>query len=104
LNASTKDRIAGTLDEVEGRVKQTAGQLVGNERLELEGQAQYFAGKLQNEIGHVEELLESNTARATVGDLALHRADTGAGTIALPAAVGGLALLGGVVLLAEEKK
>jgi len=104
VKTSTKDRIAGTLDEIEGQVKGTLGQLVGNARLEREGESQFFAGKLQNQVGQVEELLDSNTARATLDDIALHAAAGDPGIVSLPPAVGGLALLGGVVLLAEEKK
>ena len=58
MKPSTKDQIAGTVDEVKGAVKQKAGQAVGNDRLEAEGQAQNISGKIQKKVGQVEKVFE----------------------------------------------
>jgi uncharacterized protein YjbJ (UPF0337 family) len=57
MNPSTKDQIAGTADEVKGKVKEKAGHLVGNTRLEDEGRAQNVGGKVQKKVGQIEKVL-----------------------------------------------
>jgi uncharacterized protein YjbJ (UPF0337 family) len=58
MNPSTKDQIAGTVDEVKGKVKEKAGHLVGNTHLEDEGRAQNLGGKVQKKVGQIEKVLE----------------------------------------------
>lgn len=57
MNPSTKDQIAGPADEVKGKVKEKAGHLVGNTRLEDEGRAQNVGGKVQKKVGQIEKVL-----------------------------------------------
>jgi len=48
-----KDQVNGRAETVKGNVKEAAGKLVGNERLEAEGQADQAAGKVQSTVGDV---------------------------------------------------
>jgi uncharacterized protein YjbJ (UPF0337 family) len=43
----TKTHVKGHMKEAEGKVKEVAGKLVGNERLEEEGKAEKIAGRHQ---------------------------------------------------------
>ena len=58
MKPSTKDQIAGTVDEVKGAVKEKAGHAVGNNRLEDEGRSQNIAGKVQKKFGQIEKVFE----------------------------------------------
>lgn len=42
-----KQKLKGQMKEAEGKVKEVAGKLVGNERLEGKGKAEKIAGKHQ---------------------------------------------------------
>ena len=50
-----KDRVKGTIDEVVGSAKQTAGKLVGNKPLQFKGAAQQMKGKLENTLGKTKD-------------------------------------------------
>jgi len=41
----TKAHVKGHIKEAEGKIKEVAGRLVGNERLEEKGKAEKIAGK-----------------------------------------------------------
>jgi uncharacterized protein YjbJ (UPF0337 family) len=58
MSSSTNDRIEGKMHEVKGKVKEMAGQAVGNPDLESEGQAENLAGKIQHKVGQIEEVFE----------------------------------------------
>ena len=49
-----KDQVKGRVEEVKGAVKEAAGKLVGNEKLEVEGNLQKNVGKAQAKLGDVE--------------------------------------------------
>ncbi len=51
MKASIKNEFKGKAHEVKGAVKETAGQITCNPRVEAEGQAEKVAGKIQNKIG-----------------------------------------------------
>jgi len=55
MKLSTQDKTAGKLHEVTGAVKQAAGKLTKNTRLEANGMAEKNAGKVQNVIGKIEK-------------------------------------------------
>ena len=42
-----KDQVEGRVEEAKGKIKEVAGKLVGNERLEEKGKAEKIAGKHQ---------------------------------------------------------
>jgi uncharacterized protein YjbJ (UPF0337 family) len=58
MSLSTNDRIEGKMHEVKGKVKEMAGQAVGNPDLESEGQVENLAGKIQHKVGQIEEVFE----------------------------------------------
>jgi uncharacterized protein YjbJ (UPF0337 family) len=58
MKASTKDQAEGTFHELKGKIKEVAGKLTDNPKLEGEGLGEKVAGKVQNKIGQVEKVLE----------------------------------------------
>ncbi|MDO9413043.1 MAG: CsbD family protein [Pseudolabrys sp.] len=46
-----KDRIEGSLDQAKGKVKEVAGKVTGDAKLETEGKADQVSGKIQNAVG-----------------------------------------------------
>jgi len=46
-----KDRIEGAAHQVKGAVKEAAGKVTGDAKLQGEGKAEKAAGKVQNAIG-----------------------------------------------------
>jgi len=46
-----KDRIKGSVQQAEGKMKEVAGKAVVDSKLENEGKAQQVAGKMQNAVG-----------------------------------------------------
>lgn len=58
MKASTKDQAEGTFHELKGKIKEVAGKLSDNPKLEGEGLGEKVAGKVQNKIGQVEKVLE----------------------------------------------
>jgi uncharacterized protein YjbJ (UPF0337 family) len=56
-----KDQVKGTLEKAKGQVKETTGKVVGNERLEAEGQADQASGAVQKKVGDVKEAAKTLT-------------------------------------------
>ena len=52
-----KDRIAGAAKEVKGQIKETAGKVVGDGKLQAEGKADKVEGRVQNAIGGTKDAL-----------------------------------------------
>ena len=57
MKDSTHDKMEGTAKEAKGAVKQGAGKLVGDERLQAEGRADKVEGRVQKKVGEVEKVL-----------------------------------------------
>lgn len=53
-----KDRIAGSVKQVKGAVKEAVGKVVGDAKLESEGKADRVEGKVQNVIGGLKDTLK----------------------------------------------
>ena len=53
-----KDRVIGSAKQIKGTVKQTAGKVVGDAKLEAEGNAAKIEGQVQNAIGGVKDTLK----------------------------------------------
>jgi uncharacterized protein YjbJ (UPF0337 family) len=53
-----KDRIEGSADQAKGKVKEIAGKVTGDTKLESEGKAQKIAGKVQNTIGGMKDAVK----------------------------------------------
>jgi uncharacterized protein YjbJ (UPF0337 family) len=43
---------------VKGKVKETAGQAIGNPSIELEGKTENLGGEVQKKLGQVEQVFE----------------------------------------------
>jgi uncharacterized protein YjbJ (UPF0337 family) len=52
-----KDRIKGAAEQAKGKVKEEAGKLTGDKKLETEGKIDKAAGKVQNTIGGIKDSL-----------------------------------------------
>ena len=52
-----KDRIQGSAEQAKGKVKEVAGKLTGDAKLESEGKAEKAAGKVQNAVGGIKDAL-----------------------------------------------
>ncbi|HWA04565.1 MAG TPA: CsbD family protein [Rhizomicrobium sp.] len=50
-----KDRLKGAAKQATGAVKETAGKLTGDAKLEAEGKGEKIAGKAQNAVGGVKD-------------------------------------------------
>ena len=55
--------MAGKSDQAKGRVKQAAGVLSGDKRLENEGKADRAAGKIKEKAGEVVDKVKSTLKR-----------------------------------------
>jgi uncharacterized protein YjbJ (UPF0337 family) len=53
-----QDRITGVGKQIVGALKQAAGKLVGDAKLQVDGKAEQAAGKLQNAVGGVKDTLK----------------------------------------------
>jgi len=58
MKSSTRDKAEGKLHEVKGKVKEGAGKLTDNPKLEAEGAGEKLAGKVQGKIGQIKEVLD----------------------------------------------
>jgi uncharacterized protein YjbJ (UPF0337 family) len=55
--AMDKDRIKGSTKQAKGAVKETAGKILCDKKLETEGKADQAAGKVQNAIGGLKDAM-----------------------------------------------
>jgi len=52
-----EDRINGSAEQTKGKLKEVAGKLTGDSKLEGEGKADQVAGRIQNTIGGIKDTL-----------------------------------------------
>lgn len=52
-----RDRIQGMADQAKGSIKEAAGKLSGDAKLEAEGKADKISGKVQNAVGGAKDAL-----------------------------------------------
>ncbi|MBP1752359.1 MAG: CsbD family protein [Geobacteraceae bacterium] len=52
-----RDKAEGTFHEVKGKVKEIAGKITDNPKLEGKGKAEKIAGKVQEKVGQVKKVL-----------------------------------------------
>lgn len=57
MKSSMKDKVKGTFHEAKGKVKEIAGKITDNPKLEAEGTGEMIAGKVQEKIGQVKKVL-----------------------------------------------
>ncbi|MDM0046532.1 CsbD family protein [Variovorax dokdonensis] len=55
------DQIKGTAEKAKGHVKEAAGKVVGNERLQAEGKADQASGAVQKKVGDVKDAAKTLT-------------------------------------------
>ncbi len=53
-----KDRVVGSAKEIKGKIKEVAGKVIGDVKLESEGKADQAAGKVQNAVGGLKDTLK----------------------------------------------
>jgi uncharacterized protein YjbJ (UPF0337 family) len=53
-----KDRVEGSAKEIKGKIKEVAGKVLGDTKLESEGKADQAAGKIQNAVGGLKDYLK----------------------------------------------
>ena len=51
------DRIEGAAKNIGGKIKEAAGQVTGDSKLQAEGKADQVEGKVQNTVGGVKDSL-----------------------------------------------
>ena len=59
-----KDQVKGRVEESTGKVKEVAGKLVGNDRLQTEGKAEQVKGKVQAGFGDAKEDVKDGFKKA----------------------------------------
>jgi len=59
MKSSMKDKVKGTFHEAKGKVKEMAGKVSDNPKLEAKGKGEKMAGKAQRKIGQVKKVLGS---------------------------------------------
>lgn len=52
-----KDRIAGSVKQIKGSIKEAVGKAVGDTKLQSEGKADQAEGKVQNAVGGIKDTL-----------------------------------------------
>ena len=57
MKSSTRDQVEGKYHQLKGKIKETAGKLSDNPKLEAKGTGENIAGKVQEKIGQVNRVL-----------------------------------------------
>ena len=57
MKSSTKDQVQGKFHKIKGKIKEIAGDLSDNPKLEAEGTDENIAGIVQEKIGQVKKVL-----------------------------------------------
>jgi len=52
-----KDRIEGSAEQAKGKIKEAAGKVTGDSKMETEGKGDQLKGKVQNAIGGAKDAL-----------------------------------------------
>lgn len=53
-----KDQVEGRLDQAKGKIKEFAGKVIDNDRLEAKGEAEQVSGKVQAKFGDSKEAVK----------------------------------------------
>ena len=57
MKSSTRDQAEATFHQMKGKLKEVAGKLSDNPKLEAEGIGEKIAGEVQEKIGQVKKVL-----------------------------------------------
>ena len=52
-----KDRVKGSAEQAKGKVKEVAGKVLGDSKLESEGKGDKVKGKMQSAVGGIKDTL-----------------------------------------------
>jgi uncharacterized protein YjbJ (UPF0337 family) len=64
-NEMDKDRIEGAANQVKGSIKQAAGKVMGDTKLQAEGTADKLKGKVQNAVGGAKDAVRDAADRTS---------------------------------------
>jgi uncharacterized protein YjbJ (UPF0337 family) len=56
MKSSNRDKAEGTFHEVKGKIKEAAGKLTDNPKLQASGTVEKIAGKVQGKVGQVKKV------------------------------------------------
>ena len=57
MKSGTQDQAEGTFHKIKGKIKEVAGELSDNPKLEAEGNVEKQAGKVQEKVGQIKKVL-----------------------------------------------
>jgi uncharacterized protein YjbJ (UPF0337 family) len=57
MKSSIRDQAEGTFHEAKGKVKEMAGKITDNPKLEAKGKVEKIAGKVQKKSGQIKKVL-----------------------------------------------
>jgi len=57
MKSGMRDTVEGTFHEVKGKVKEVAGKLTDNPKLQVEGTVEKIAGKVQEKVGQIKKVI-----------------------------------------------
>jgi uncharacterized protein YjbJ (UPF0337 family) len=55
MKSGTQDQAEGTFHKIKGKIKEVAGELSDNPKLEVEGTVEKITGEVQEKIGQVKK-------------------------------------------------
>ena len=58
-----KDRIAGSVKEIKGSVKEFVGKATGDAKLQTDGKTDVIEGKVQNAVGRAKDMARNALAK-----------------------------------------
>ena len=56
MKSSTQDKSEGNFHKIKGKLKEVAGKITDNPKLEAKGKAEKITGKIQEKIGQVKKV------------------------------------------------
>jgi uncharacterized protein YjbJ (UPF0337 family) len=56
MKSSTRDQVESKVHKIKGEIKETAGQLLDNPKLEAEGTEEKIIGKVQKKTGQIKKV------------------------------------------------
>jgi len=57
MKSSTKDKAEGAFHQAKGKIKEVAGEITDNPKLEIRGKVEKIAGQLQEKVGKAKKVL-----------------------------------------------
>jgi len=57
MKSSTKDKVEGNFHEAKGKIKEVAGKVTGQPKLEEAGKDEKLEGKVQAKVGEIKTVL-----------------------------------------------